>query len=81
MAMTPRARSAAESEASFARAPRSLNELVTWRFSYLTKTSAPVSADSRGAGSIGVRSTYPAMTRLAASMLARVMLKGDTLKI
>src|SRR6185295_4057462 len=75
MAMTPRARSAADSEASLARAPRSLNELVTWRFSYLTKTSAPVSADSRGAGSIGVRSTWPAITRRAASMSARVTVK------
>ena len=46
MAITPRARSAASSEASLLSAPRSLNELVTWRFSYLTKTSAPVSAES-----------------------------------
>ncbi len=75
MAMTPRARSSAVSEASLVRAPRSLNELVTWRFSYLTNTSAPVSADSRGAGSIGVRSTWPAMTRRAASMSAKVTLK------
>ena len=54
-------RSASLSDASLTSAPRSLNELVTWRFSYLTKTSAPVSADSFGAGSIGVRSTAPAM--------------------
>ena len=77
MAMTPRARSAAVSEASLVRAPRSLNELVTWRFSYLTKTSAPVSADSRGAGSIGVRSTWPAMTRRAASMSAKWSIAQD----
>ena len=41
-------------------APRSLNELVTCRFSYLTNTCAPVSAESFGAGSIGVRSTWRA---------------------
>ena len=72
IAITPRARSGGVSEASLLSAPRSLNELVTWRFSYLTKTSAPVSADSLGAGSIGVRSTWPAMTRRAASMSASV---------
>src|SRR5215211_303753 len=72
MAMTPRARSAGASEASLVNAPRSLNELVTWRFSYLTETSAPVSADSLGAGSVGVRSTWPAMVRRARSMSASV---------
>src|ERR1041385_6762657 len=76
MAMTPRARSSADSEASLVRAPRSLNELVTCRFSYLTNTSAPVSADSLGAGSIGVRSTWPAMIRRAASISARVTVNG-----
>src|SRR5258706_14358434 len=80
MAMTPRARSAADSEASLARAPRSLNELVTWRFSYLTKTSAPVSADSRGAGSIGVRRTWPAITRRAASISANPTVRLRVLK-
>src|SRR5216684_415197 len=74
MAMTPRERSASESEASLLSAPRSLNELVTWRFSYLTKTSAPVSAESFGAGSIGVRSTCPAIVRRAASTSAIVTL-------
>src|SRR4051794_28050122 len=72
MAMMPRARSAGASEASLVNAPRSLNELVTWRFSYLTKTSAPVSADSLGAGSVGVRSTWPAMVRRARSISASV---------
>src|SRR5580658_4873034 len=72
MAMTPRRRSSALSEASLTQAPRSLNELVTCRFSYLTKTSAPVSADSGGAGISGVRSTWPAMVRRAASMSASV---------
>src|SRR3569833_4496429 len=72
MATTPRWRSASLSDDSLLSAPRSLNELVTWRFSYLTKTSAPVRADSRGAGSIGVRSTAPAMTFLAASISAMV---------
>jgi hypothetical protein len=38
----------------------------------LTKTSAPVSAESGGAGSIGVRSTWPAIVRRAASMSASV---------
>src|SRR5665213_2163607 len=72
MAMTPRARSAALSEESLTSAPRSLNELVTWRFSYLTKTSAPVSADRRGAGSIGVRNTLPAIARRASFISAMV---------
>src|SRR5262245_8306925 len=74
MAMTPRSRAAAGSDASLLRAPRSLNELVTWRFSYLTKMSAPVSAESLGAGSMGVRSTFPAIVRRAASMSAMVTL-------
>src|SRR5262249_33581454 len=72
MAMTPRVRSAAASEASFTSAPRSLNELVTWRFSYLTKTSAPVSAESFGAGSMGVRSSWPKMVRCAPKISAMV---------
>ena len=33
----------------FLEAPRSLNELVACKFSYLTKTRAPVSSDKRGA--------------------------------
>src|ERR1041385_5641987 len=70
MAITPHCRSASVSEASLTRAPRSLNELVTWRFSYLTNTSAPVRAESLGAGSIGVRSTWPARTGRAASTSA-----------
>src|SRR5262249_33159559 len=74
MAMTPRPRSATLSDASLLRAPRSLNELVTWRFSYFTYTSAAVSAESLGAGSMGVRNTWPAMVRRAASMSAIVML-------
>src|SRR5258708_21502571 len=68
MAMTPRARSEAESDDSLLSAPRSLNEFVTCRFSYLTSTEAPVSAESLGAGNIGVCSTWPAMVRRAASM-------------
>src|SRR6188768_475575 len=72
MVMTPRARSGAVSEASLLIAPRSLKELVTCKFSYLTKTWARVSADSRGAGNMGVRSTCPAMTPRAAWMSARV---------
>src|SRR6202035_497238 len=72
MAMTPRARCDAESDDSLLSAPRSLNELVTCRFSYLTSTLAPVSADSLGAGSIGVCSTWPAMVRRAAAISAGV---------
>src|ERR1700760_584532 len=72
MATTPRLRASSVSEASFTKAPRSLKELVTWRFSYLTKTSAPARPDSFGAGSMGVRSTTPSITRRAASMSARV---------
>jgi hypothetical protein len=36
--------------------------------------AVPVSAESFGAGSIGVRSTWPAMVRRAASMSERSML-------
>src|ERR1700741_2517372 len=72
MAMTPRARSSALSAASLFTAPRSLNELVPCRFSYLTHTCAPVSADSFGAGSIGVRNTWRPMVRRAASISASV---------
>src|SRR3954454_21606695 len=78
--MTPHLRSTAVSDASLLRAPRSLNELVTCRFSYLTCTDAPVSAESFGAGSIGVRITWPAMARRAASMSANVMLIPRLLK-
>src|ERR1700730_12383321 len=66
--MTPRPRADAESDDSLLSAPRSLNEFVTCRFSYLTITEAPVSAESLGAGSNGVCSTWPAMVRRAASM-------------
>src|SRR5690242_15098166 len=72
--MTPRPRSSAESAASLLSAPRSLNELVTCRFSYLTQTCAPVSAESFGAGSIGVRSTCDPIVRRAASISASVTL-------
>src|SRR5258708_39245297 len=68
MAMTPHARFEGESDDSLLSAPRSLNEFVTCRFSYLTSTEAPVSAESLGAGSIGVCSTWPAMVARAASM-------------
>src|SRR5262249_49797751 len=71
--MTPRIRSAAVREASLLSAPRSLNEFVTCRFSYLTLTEAPVSAESLGAGSMGVRRTRPAMVLRAASMSASVI--------
>src|ERR1700694_4377995 len=72
MAMTPRARWDAVSDDSLLSAPRSLNEFVTCRFSYLTSTEAPVSAESLGAGSVGVCSTWPAIGRRAASMSASV---------
>ena len=73
MAITPRPRGRVE-RGELLSAPRSLNELVTWRFSYLTKMSAPVSAESLGAGSMGVRNTWPAIVRRAASMSATVTL-------
>ena len=61
------------SDRSLTSAPRSLNEAVACRFSYLTKTSAPVSADSRGAGRNGVFRTTPVDQAAAASrMSARV---------
>src|SRR6266850_1866117 len=80
MAMTPRARSAGPNAASLLSAPRSLNELVTCMFSYLTRTEAPVSAESFGAGNIGVRTTWPAMARRAASMSANVTLTTRLLR-
>ena len=70
--ITPRRRSLSLSAASFTHAPRSLKASVTWRFSYLTKTSAPVKAESGGAGNVGVRSTCPPITRRAASISASV---------
>src|ERR1700751_1756556 len=42
-------------------------------FSYLTNTSAPVRAESLGAGSMGVRSTAPARMRWAACTSASVI--------
>src|SRR6516164_8682138 len=74
IAITPCARSNSPSDASLLKAPRSLNECVTCRFSYFTNTSAPVRADSLGAGSMGVRSTCPAMVRRASSTSAIVTL-------
>ena len=53
MAMTPRSRSAGVRELGLTKAPRSLKELVTWRFSSLTQMSAPVSSESLGAWSRG----------------------------
>src|SRR5262249_38779357 len=52
----------------------------TCRFSYFTNTSAPVSAESFGAGSIGVHSTCPAMTRRAFSISAMVTRNGKLLE-
>src|SRR5262245_11085586 len=76
--MTPRARSSALNAASLLTAPRSLNALVTCRFSYFTPTCAPVSAADFGAGSIGVRSTWRPMVRRAASMSASVTVIGPS---
>ena len=47
-------------------APRSLKEPVGCMFSCFTKTVAPVSSDSRGAGTSGVRRTWPSMIVAAA---------------
>src|SRR5215470_5503986 len=74
--MTPRLRSASVNDASFTNAPRSLNEFVTCRFSYLTKISAPVAAVRFGAGSIGVRSTCPSITRRATLISSSVTVTG-----
>src|SRR5437763_4654582 len=73
MAITPLARDSAGKVASFAKAPRSLNEPVTCRFSYLIKTSAPVRAESCGAGNKGVRRSEPETARRACSMAASVI--------
>src|ERR1700748_335299 len=76
--MTPRRRSAVDSAASFTQAPRSLNEFVTCKFSYLTKTSAPVRADKGGAGSSGVRKTCPEIEWRAFSISASVTMASPS---
>ena len=68
----PRSRSAGDSDRSLTSAPRSLKDEVACRFSYLMKRLAPVSADSRGAGRNGVRSTTPAMRPAASRISASV---------
>ena len=65
-ATTPAARSASLSDSSFAVAPRALNEPVRWSSSSLTVTGAPSSADSPGLGTVGVRTTCPAIRPAAA---------------
>src|ERR1700722_9658791 len=74
MAMTPRRRSSGVRDSSFTKAPRSLKEPVACMFSYLTKTSAPVRAERRGAKNVGVWTTRPATSLAAFSMSSMVTL-------
>ncbi|MCO4699707.1 hypothetical protein LRR80_05804 [Streptomyces sp. RO-S4] len=69
-ATTPAARSASLSASSFAAAPRTLNDPVRWSSSSFAVTGAPSSAESPGLGTVGVRTTCPAIRSAAASMSA-----------
>ena len=71
IATTPRARSAADSKASLLAAPRSLKEPIGCKFSSLSETCAPVAWLTASAGSIGVRSTRPAIRPAAARTSSR----------
>ena len=55
-----------------ARAPRSLNDAVNWKFSNFTTTVQPRISDSVWDTSLGVRTTLPAMAAAAASTSANV---------
>ena len=68
MAITPRLRSASESDSSLLSAPRSLKEAVNCRFSNLRCSSQPVRRDSVWLGRNGVRSTAPWMRAAAVRM-------------
>jgi hypothetical protein len=72
IAITPRVRSAADSESSLLSAPRSLNEAVNCRFSNLRNTSAPVRRESVRLCTHGVCSTAPAMRCAAARISSTV---------
>ncbi len=67
-ATTPAARSASPSERSLAVAPRALNEPVRCSSSSFATTGTPSSAVRPGLGTVGVRTTCPAMRCAAASM-------------
>src|SRR5262249_42734469 len=57
---------------------RSLKEFVTCRFSYFTQTSAPVSPERFGAANMGVRRTWPWMTRPAALIASSVTMRPNS---
>ena len=81
MAMTPTARSAGVSADSRMNAPRSLKAPIACMFSYLTKTLAPVRAESRGAGRHGVFVTTPSSAVAAASAELGVLFTALTLAL
>src|ERR671924_662982 len=67
MPITPRPRSSAESEASFVRTPRGLNEPVRWKSSAFRKTRSPSVADEK----TGVRCRRPAIASRARTTSSR----------
>src|SRR5580698_6308587 len=67
---TPRLKATAGRLCTALLAPRSLNAPISWKFSHLKNTSAPVSASSRGQRSTGVRRTCGAIRSAAARMAA-----------
>ncbi len=69
-ATTPAARSVSVSDASLASTPRGLNDPARCRCSSLSSTGAPRAADSPGEGTVGVRTTPPALRSAAVSMSA-----------
>ncbi len=69
-AMTPRRRSSSPSWDTRLMPPRTLNAPVGWKFSCLTQTSAPTSADSPGYRRSGVGSRWGRRRRRASSTSA-----------
>src|SRR5258705_404501 len=75
-ATTPRRRSSEESCRSRLAAPRSLKEPVIWRFSSLTKTRAPVIAESVSEYGQGVSAMTPASRPRAARISAASIMRA-----
>src|SRR5258705_432661 len=75
-ATTPRRRSSEESCRSRLAAPRSLKEPVIWRFSSLTKTRAPVIAESVSEYGQGVSAMTPASRPRAARTSAASIMRA-----
>ena len=76
-ATTPAARSASDSDVSFAKAPRALNDPVRCSSSSLSVTGTAKCAARPGLGRVGVRSTYGA-TRSAAARTSAMSIRFPT---